>query len=97
MHALNGSSGGQGRLARAGRWSARHPWWMIGAWLIVLVLAAAGHRALGGTYSDDFTLPNSAAGQGAAVLKAHNPGVGGQGGQLVFTVPHGTASAGWPV
>ena len=80
-------------MARSGRWSARHPWWVIGAWLIVLVLAAVGHRQLGGTYSDDFTLPGSAAGQGAAVLQAHNPGSGGQNGQLVFTVPSGTLAA----
>jgi len=82
----------RGWLAGAGRWSARHPWWVAGAWLIVLVLATAGHRALGGTYSDDFTLPGSAAQQGAAVLQAHDPSAGGQSGQLVFTVSRGTLS-----
>ena len=82
-----------GRLAQAGRWSARHPWWMIGAWLVVLVLATVGHRALGGTYYDDFTLPSSTAAQGAAVLKAHNPGAGGQNGQLVFAAPSGSITA----
>jgi putative drug exporter of the RND superfamily len=86
--ALAGAVGG--RLARAGRWSARHPWWLIGAWLLVLVAATVGHKALGGTYSDNFTLPGSPAAQGAAVLQAHNPDSGGQSGQLVFTVPRGS-------
>jgi RND superfamily putative drug exporter len=83
-------AGAGGRLARAGRWSARHPWWLIGVWLLVLVGATFGHKALGGTYSDEFTLPGSPAAQGAAVLKAHNPGSGGQSGQLVFTVARGS-------
>jgi putative drug exporter of the RND superfamily len=86
-HALAATGG---RLARAGRWSARHPWWLIAAWLLVLAAATFGHKALGGTYSDEFTLPGSPAAQGAAVLKAHNPGSGGQSGQLVFAVSRGS-------
>ena len=82
-----------GRLGRTGRWGASHPWRVIGAWLVILVLATVGHSALGGTYTDDFTLPGSTAAQGAAVLQAHVPGAGGQTGQLVFTVPGGSITA----
>ena len=52
-----------------------------------------GHRALGGTYSDDFTLPGSAAEQGATVLQAHEPAAGGQNGQIVFTTSRGTLAS----
>ena len=77
-------------VTRIGRWSARHGGWVIVIWLVVLGAATLGHRALGGTYSDNFTLPGSAAGQGAAVLQSHEPAAGGQNGQLVFTVSSGT-------
>ena len=76
-------------MVRAGRWSARHAGWVVAIWLVVLVGATWGHSALGGTYSDNFSLPSSPAGQGAALLKAHQPGVGGPSGQLVFSVAHG--------
>jgi putative drug exporter of the RND superfamily len=66
---------------------------MVVAWVIILVAVTLGNRAFGGTYNDDFSLPGSAAAQGAALLKAHNPGAGGQSGQLVFTVPSGSITA----
>ena len=66
---------------------------MVGAWVVILVAVTVGHRAFGGTYDDDFSLPGSAAAQGADLLKAHNPGAGGQSGQLVFTVSSGSITA----
>ena len=66
---------------------------MVVAWVIILVVVTVGHRTFGGTYNDDFSLPGSAAAQGAALLKAHNPGAGGQSGQLIFTVPSGSITA----
>ncbi len=79
-----------GVLGRAGRWCARHPWLVIAFWLIAIIGSALGHRALGGSYSDDFTLPSSPAQQGANLLKAHEPSAGGQNGQLVFTAGSGS-------
>ena len=55
------------------------------AWLVLLAGVTLGHRALGGAYSDDFSLPGTPAQQGAALLQAHLPAAGGQTGQLVFT------------
>ena len=83
-----------GRLGRLGRWCATHPWPVLGAWVLVLILATLGNHAFGGTYSDNFTLPNSPSEQGLALLKAHDPRQGGQGGQLVFTVSSGKLSDG---
>ena len=77
-------------LNRLGHWCARHGAVVVIGWLVVLVLAALGHHALGGSYSDDFSLPGTSAQQGADVLKAHQPTAGGQNGQLVFTVDSGT-------
>jgi putative drug exporter of the RND superfamily len=76
---------------RIGWWSARHPWLVALLWLGLLVGATAGHRALGGVYSDDFSLSGTPAQNGAALLQAnHVPPVGGPSGQLVFTVTSGS-------
>ena len=78
--------GRDGLLYRTGRWCARHPLLVVLAWLILLAGVTLGHRALGGAYSDDFSLPGTPAQQGAALLQQHLPAAGGQTGQLVFTV-----------
>jgi RND superfamily putative drug exporter len=79
-----------GALFRLGGWSARHSWLVIGVWITLLVAATVGHTALGGTYIDNFNLPDSPALRGSTVLTQHEPGASGQGGQLVFTTSSGT-------
>ena len=81
-----------GALARWGRWCARHRATVIVVWLVVLVGVSLGHRALGGSYSDDFTLPHTPAQQGADLLAAHQPSVGGRAGLVVFVEPAGVVS-----
>lgn len=76
-------------LGRLGRWCATHPWRLVAAWIVVLTVATLANHAFGGIYSDNFTLPNSPSEQGAAVLRAHDRGAGGQGGELVFSVGAG--------
>jgi putative drug exporter of the RND superfamily len=66
------------------------PWPVVALWIVLLAGATVGHRALGGVYSDSFSLPGSPSQQGSALLKAHEPGAGGQDGQLVFTVSSGS-------
>jgi putative drug exporter of the RND superfamily len=74
----------RGLFYRTGRWCARHPLAVVLIWLALLAGSALGHRALGGAYSDDFTLPSNPAQTGADLLKAHHPSAGGGTGQLVF-------------
>ncbi|WP_041259439.1 MMPL family transporter [Pseudofrankia inefficax] len=78
-----------GPVARAGRFCARHGWWVVAGWVLLLVAATVGHRLAGGGYSDDFQLPRSSAQQGADLLRAHAPKAGGLGSQVVFTVEAG--------
>ena len=59
-------------------------------WVGLLAGATAGNHALGGVYSDNFSLPGTPAQTGANLLHAHRPSAGGQSGQLVFTVNAGT-------
>nr|WP_232794106.1 MULTISPECIES: MMPL family transporter [Pseudofrankia] len=79
-----------GSMGRLGRFCARHGWWVLAAWIALLVAATVGHRAAGGHYSDDFQLPRSSAQQGADLLRAHEPRAGGLTGQLVFTIQDAT-------
>jgi putative drug exporter of the RND superfamily len=72
-----------------GLFCARHGWWIVGAWIVLTMATTLGHRAAGTVYSDDFQLPGSAQ-QGADLLEEHEPSLGGQTGQLVFTVDAGT-------
>jgi putative drug exporter of the RND superfamily len=65
----------------------------VALWVIVLVGVTAGHRALGGTYTDNFSLPSSPSQAGAALLQEHEPQAGGLGGQLVFQVPSGSLAS----
>ncbi|MCW2911026.1 MAG: putative integral rane export protein, partial [Actinomycetia bacterium] len=81
------------RLGRFGRWCARHPWPVVAVWAVLLVGVTFGHRALGGAYTDNFSLPNSPSQAGAALLQTHEPQAGGLGGQLVFTVSSGSLAS----
>jgi len=46
-------------LYRLGRFAARHPWRMLGMWLVASVLVIATSGTLGGELSDKFELPGS--------------------------------------
>ena len=81
------------RLGRFGRWCARHPWPIVAIWVIVLAGVTFGHRALGGTYTDNFSLPSSPSQAGAALLQQHEPQAGGLSGQLVFQVRSGSLAS----
>ncbi|GLW70789.1 membrane protein [Kitasatospora phosalacinea] len=67
-----------------GGWCARHPVVVVVGWLVVLVGVQVADRAVGGAYSDDFSLPGTQAQDGADVLAAHEPAVGGTSAQVVL-------------
>ncbi|MFF6979259.1 MMPL family transporter [Streptomyces sp. NPDC008343] len=82
---------GAGRLHRLGRWCARRPWWVITAWLLVLLTALGADRAWGGTYEDDFALPGTAVQRGADLLDAHGSDqVRGTASQIVLHADTGS-------
>jgi putative drug exporter of the RND superfamily len=84
-----------GLFYRVGRWCARHAGIVLLGWLVLLVGVTIGHRALGGVYSDDFTLPGTPASQGANLLRTHHfAAAGGESGEIVFTVGSGTGGSG---
>ncbi|MEU0194603.1 MMPL family transporter [Streptomyces afghaniensis] len=73
-----------GVLRRLGEWCARHFVIVIIAWLVALVALQVVSRAFGGSYSDNFSLPQAQAQKGLDVLKAHDPQAGGYSSQIVL-------------
>ncbi len=73
-----------GVLRRLGEWCARHFVVVIVAWLVALVVLQLVSRAVGGTYSDNFTLSDSQSQKGIEVLQRHDPQAGGYSSQIVL-------------
>ncbi|MEV0533909.1 MMPL family transporter [Kitasatospora sp. NPDC050463] len=73
-----------GSLRRLGEWCARHSVLVIVLWLVALAGVQVIDRAVGGTFSDDFSLSNTQAQEGRNVLQAHEPSVGGTSAQVVL-------------
>lgn len=80
----------RGALAAVGRFCARHRWWIVAAWVLVVLGTTALDHRFGGTYEDDFTLPSAPAQTGLDLLQGHDPSAGGQTGQIVYTITSGS-------
>ena len=73
-----------------GRWCYRHPWRVLVAWLLVIVIAAGVARGLGTAYGATPTAPDSESTRGADILSAHFGNLGGTiGGTIVFGADQG--------
>ncbi|KDN74397.1 transporter [Streptomyces olindensis] len=73
-----------GVLRRLGEWCARHFGIVIGAWLVALVALQVVNHVYGGSYSDNFSLPQAQSQKGLDVLKEHDPQAGGYSSQIVL-------------
>lgn len=73
-----------GGLRGLGQWCARHSVAVVVVWLVAAVGLQFANSAVGGDYSDDFSLPGTQSQAGLDVLKAHDPAAGGYGSQVVL-------------
>ncbi|MFF7458463.1 MMPL family transporter [Kitasatospora sp. NPDC008115] len=71
-------------LRRLGEWCARHSLLVIVLWIVALAAVQAANKTVGGTYSDDFSLPGTQAQLGKEVLQAHEPAAAGTSSQVVL-------------
>ena len=76
-------------LYRLGRSAARHPWRMIGAWLVIAVVVLALNASVGGETNDNFTIPGTEAQRGLDLLADRFPSQAGASGRVVFADPDG--------
>jgi len=76
-----------GRLGRLGRFCARRHWWVIGAWIVVLIGVAVLGRGLGGQANDTVSLPGVRSAEGLAVVQEAFPTQGAAQGVVVLYSP----------
>jgi putative drug exporter of the RND superfamily len=77
-------------LQRLARFCYHHRWQVLGAWVALLVVLQGLNATVGGTFKDDFALPDSESAD--AVTELQDGGFGSQAGfsgQLVFENPDG--------
>ncbi|MCB0972154.1 MAG: MMPL family transporter, partial [Acidimicrobiales bacterium] len=79
---------------RLGPWMHDHKWWVIAAWVLVLVSANGVASSLGDAYGEGGDLPDIEAKEGFDLLDTVSGGADtGQSGQIVFRAPAGVADA----
>ena len=79
-------------LERLGIWAARRRWWVIGAWIVILLGLSLGRNLVGGEFVNDYSVPGSESQQGLDRLEADFPAASGYGGQIVFKAGTGTVA-----
>jgi len=73
-----------------GRWCYRHPWRVLIAWLLVIVIAGGAARGLGSSYGGTPAAPDAESSLGADILDEHFGRLGAVvGGRIVFRAEQG--------
>ncbi|MGB0101561.1 MAG: MMPL family transporter [Nocardioides sp.] len=80
-------------LYRLGHSTAAHPWRTISAWLAAVAIAVVAAGAFGGTFHDDYDVPDAPAQSGIEQLRTHLPESGGTSAQVVVHDADGDALA----
>ncbi|WP_309135417.1 MMPL family transporter [Cellulomonas sp.] len=78
-----------GLLYRLGRSSARHPWRVVAAWLVALLVAGAAYLGFGGTLVSTVSIPGTATDRLTQRLQEELPGSSGGTGTVVFSTESG--------
>ena len=76
-------------LHRIGRWSARHHWSVVVAWLLVIAVAGTGAVVLGKPLGNDFTIPGSRFQEVLDELEREIPEASGVIGTATFSTEDG--------
>ena len=71
-------------MSRLGRWCAGHRWWVIGAWVAILISALLVGRSLGGETSLVFEVPGAESQQAFDLLEDRFPQRSGDTTDVVF-------------
>ncbi|WOF23607.1 efflux RND transporter permease subunit [Microbacterium betulae] len=76
-------------LYSLGRWSYRHPWRVLGSWLLVLAIAAGGALGLSKGFDNSFTIPGTESQEGLEQLERTFPQVSGTAAQFIVVAADG--------
>ena len=76
--------------ASLGRWCFRHPWRVLGLWLVALLVLGGASASLGASYGGNLSNPGSESQRGIDLLETHFDGLGaGPRGTIVFRAEQG--------
>ncbi|MEM8621059.1 MAG: MMPL family transporter [Actinomycetota bacterium] len=78
-------------LYRLGRFSARRPWVVIGAWVLVAVVVVTASSTLGRDLEDSFEVPGLDSARATALLESAASDRAGLTAQVVLAAPEGTS------
>jgi len=76
-------------LSSLGRWSFRHPWRVLVAWLIILAAAGGGAAVLQQGTDNSFSIPGTEAQEGLEQLSRSFPQVSGTNAQFIVVAADG--------
>ena len=76
-------------LFSLGRWSFRHPWRVLGGWLLLLVVVGAGALGLNRGFDNSFSIPGTEGQEGIEQLSRTFPQVSGTAAQFVVVAADG--------
>ena len=76
-------------LFRLGRSSARHPFRVLGLWIVIAIAIVALQGAGGGQFVNRFRVPGAESQHAADVLNERFPSHGGQTSRIVLHTDHG--------
>ncbi|WP_082763852.1 MMPL family transporter [Frondihabitans sp. PAMC 28766] len=76
-------------LARIGGFSAQHRWWVIGAWLVMLIVAAGSAASFSKPLDSTFSIKGLQSIDTLTSVGHEFPKTGGNGGDVVFAAPKG--------
>lgn len=78
-------------LYTLGRWSFRHPWRVLSAWVLILVLAGGGVALFAKGTDNTFAIPGTESQAGLEMLSRTFPQVSGAGADIVVVSADGTS------
>jgi RND superfamily putative drug exporter len=71
------------------RWSVAHRRWVIGGWLLLLILGIVVAQGVGNSFDNGLTLPKTDSQRAANLLQSRFPRVAGDADQIVFAARGG--------
>ncbi|WP_119696748.1 MMPL family transporter [Microbacterium halotolerans] len=79
-------------LYSLGRWSFRHPWRVLTAWLLLLLVVGGGALGLGKSFDNSFSIPGTEAQEGLQQLERTFPEVAGTSAQGIVVTADGDSA-----
>ncbi|MGO3705619.1 MMPL family transporter [Microbacterium gubbeenense] len=76
-------------LSSLGRWSFRHPWRVIGSWILLLIVMGAAALGMNKGFDDSITIPGTEAQDGIEQLERTFPQVSGTAAQFIVVAADG--------